>query len=336
MVTIKDVAKLAGVSIATVSRSLAEPDKVSEKTRNKVIQAVEESGYVANTLAQNFRRRRSNTVLVLVPDIANPFFANIIQGIEQVARQFKYRVLLGDTQGYDENERIYSDLVSHKQADGIICLGRNIPFPYRKGRQSLDPAWPPFVMACEYHRDIPVPAVGIDNVAAAEVGVRHLLSLGHRHIAYIDGPEDSILCEDRLQGYKNALKSSQLRFEKGLVAQGDFTLASGYRAMTTLLQRKQRPSAVFCANDEMAIGAMQACRDAGCELPGDISILGFDDIVFAEYTSPRLTTIHQPRNEIGEQAMTLLLNILSGASPAASRVILPFSLELRDSTKRLK
>ena len=185
MVTIKDVAKLAGVSIATVSRSLAEPDKVSEKTRNKVIQAVEESGYVANTLAQNFRRRRSNTVLVLVPDIANPFFANIIQGIEQVARQFKYRVLLGDTQGYDENERIYSDLVSHKQADGIICLGRNIPFPYRKGRQSLDPAWPPFVMACEYHRDIPVPAVGIDNVAAAEVGVRHLLSLGHRHIAYI-------------------------------------------------------------------------------------------------------------------------------------------------------
>lgn len=331
MVTIKDVAKMANVSIATVSRSLADPRKVSDKTRDKVMRAVESSGYVANVLAQNFRRRRSNTVVVLVPDIANPFFANIIKGIEQVARLHQYRVLLGDTQGNEDSERAYGDLVAQKQADGVICLGRSIPFPYRKGRKSLDPAWPPFVMACEYHDEIPVSAVCIDNAAAAEEAVAHLLYMGHRDIAYINGPKDSILCEDRLRGYSKALQKYGIRLNNRWLVQGDFTLKSGYTAMQSLLARESRPSAVFCANDEMAIGAMQACRDGGLSLPSDMSIVGFDDIVFAEYTSPRLTTIHQPSHEIGESAMMLMLEILSGEKPKTSRIILPHKLELRES-----
>jgi LacI family repressor for deo operon, udp, cdd, tsx, nupC, and nupG len=332
MVTIKDVAKLANVSIATVSRSLAEPAKVSDKTREKVMRAVESSGYVANVLAQNFRRRRSNTVVVLVPDIANPFFANIIKGIEQVARRHQYRVLLGDTQGSEDSERAYGELAAQKQADGVICLGRSIPFPYRKGRKSLDPDWPPFVMACEYHGEIPVPAVCIDNVAAAQEAVAHLLALGHRDIAYINGPKDSILCEDRFLGYSQGLRKSRIRLKRRWVVQGDFTLKSGYAAMKALLVGGPRPTAVFCANDEMAIGAMQACRDEGLELPSDMSIVGFDDIVFAQYTSPRLTTIQQPSHEIGESAMMLMLGILTGEKPKAARVILPYKLELREST----
>lgn len=331
MVNIKDVAKLANVSIATVSRSLAEPEKVSDKTREKVMRAVESSGYVVNTLAQNFRRRRSNTVIVMVPDIANPFFANIIQGIEKVASSHKYRVLLGDTQGDQGRERAYGELVTQKQADGIICLGRNIPFAYRSGRKSLDPTWPPIVMACEYHGEIAVPSVCIDNVAAAAELVEYLIGLGHRKIAYINGPKDSVLCQDRFQGFNDALKVNNVSVNKLWLAQGEFTLASGYGAMKVLLGKKERPTAVFCANDEMAIGAMQACRDEGLTIPDDMSIVGFDDIVFAEYTSPRLTTIHQPRNEIGERVMTLMLEILAGNAPEINRVLLSHKLIVRES-----
>lgn len=332
MVTIKDVAKMAGVSIATVSRTLAEPDKVSEKTRGKVMKAVESSGYVANTLARNFRRRRSNMVVVLVPDIANPFFTNIIQGIESVASRHQYRILLGDTQGDIGREQAYADLVSQRQADGVICLGRNIPFRYRKGRKTLDPNWPPFAMACEYHGEIPVPTVCIDNVSAAKDAVRHLIDLGHQHIAYINGPGESPLCEDRLQGFQQALRAAGLAVAPEWIKAGDFTLASGYRCTTELLAGSHRPTALFCANDEMAIGAMQACRDAGLSLPEDMSVVGFDDIAFAAYSHPRLTTVHQPRNHIGEQVMTMMLAMLAGNTPAEPRIVLPHELVLRDST----
>ena len=323
---------MAGVSIATVSRTLAEPDKVSEKTRKKVMEAVETSGYVANTLARNFRRRRSNMVVVLVPDIANPFFSNIIQGIERVASRHQYRILLGDTQGEQEREQAYADLVSQRQADGVICLGRNIPFRYRKGRKTLDPDWPPFAMACEYHGEIPVSTVCIDNVAAARDAVNHLLELGHQRIAYVNGPSESPLCEDRLQGYEQALKEAGLTVEPALIKQGDFTLASGYDCTAALLAAANPPTALFCANDEMAIGAMQACHAAGLSLPGDMSVVGFDDIGFAAYTHPRLTTVHQPRNRIGEQVMTMMLAMLAGNTPADSRIVLPHELVVRESS----
>ena len=148
MANIKDVAKLAGVSVATVSRTLDKPELVSAATREKVLRAVRECGYVANTLARNFRQRRSHTVLVLVPDIANPFFSSIIRGIESVALAAGYRVLLGDTQNEVARERAYSELVATRQADGLVCLGMNLPFATDGRRRSVDPAWPPVVMAC--------------------------------------------------------------------------------------------------------------------------------------------------------------------------------------------
>lgn len=335
MVTIKDVAKQAGVSIATVSRTLAEPHKVSEKTREKVMKAVEASGYVTNTLARNFRRRRSNTVVVLVPDIANPFFSNIIQGIERIASRHEYRILLGDTQGDERSERAYAELVSQRQADGVICLGRNIPFPFKKGRKSLDPEWPPFAMACEYHGEIPVPTVCIDNVAASREAVEHLLALGHQKIGFINGPRESPLCEDRLKGYKQALRGAGVKLTQRWVVTGDFSLQSGYAGMETLLADGDRPTALFCANDEMAIGAMQACRDAGLELPREMSVVGFDDIAFAAYTHPRLTSVHQPRNRIGEEVMLLMLKMLAGNAPAEPRLVLPHELIVRESSCRV-
>lgn len=333
MTSIKDVARIAGVSTATVSRTLSEPDKVSESTRKKVQQAVDETGYVANTLARNFRRRRTNTIVVLVPDITNSFFSNIIQGIETVAREQGYRILLGDMQNNIDRGLEYGEFVAQKQADGIISLGRSIPFPYRKGRKTLDPKWPPLVMACEYDGTIPVPAVCIDNAQAANDAVKYLAGLGHKNIAFINGPEDSPLCRDRLKGYRQAMKAIGVTDTRKLVYGGDFSLDSGGNAMMAMLDSPaQRPSAVFAANDAMAIGALRYLKSRGLSVPGDISLMGFDDIKFSAYCDPPLTTIHQPRNRIGELAMQRMLDLLSKRSIPGGRELLPYELVLRAST----
>lgn len=335
MVSIKDVARLAGVSTATVSRALAEPDKVKAKTRDKVLSAVKESGYVTNSLARSFRTNRNHSVVVLVPDITNSFFSNIIQGIEEVARANGYRILLGDMQNQPENARAYGDLCAQRQADGLICLGRTIPFAYNRSRKSLDPSWPPLVMACEYDDRIPVPGVRINNTQAALDGVRYLASQGHRRIAYINGPEDSPLCRDRLKGYRKGLAELGIRKTSDLVFSGDFTLDSGAQAARALLDSGQSPTAVFAANDAMAIGALQVLKQRGVRVPQDISLLGFDDIKFAAYCDPPLTTIQQPRRQIGALSMQIMVDILAGGADRATSRELPHELVLRESVARI-
>ncbi|MEH6582685.1 MAG: LacI family DNA-binding transcriptional regulator [Halioglobus sp.] len=334
MVSIKDVAKLAEVSTATVSRALANPNKVSEKTRARVLAAVAKTGYVTNSLARSFRTRRTRSVVVLVPDITNSFFANIIQGIEQVARKNNYRILLGDMQNDPDNARAYGDLCAQRQADGLISLGRTIPFPYSKARKSVDPKWPPLVMACEYDDVIPVPGVGIDNESAAVEGVRYLATQGHSQIAFINGPEDSPLCRDRLRGYRKGMAELGVRRTSDLVYRGDFTLDSGAQAARSICEAGHLPTAVFAANDAMAIGALQLLKSRGLRVPSDISIMGFDDIKFSAYCDPPLTTIHQPRSEIGALSMQMMLDQLEGGG-AGKRLHLPHQLVVRDSVAAL-
>ena len=336
MVSIKDVAELAGVSTATVSRALADPDKVVAKTREKVLRAVEQSGYVANTLARNFRTKKTNLVLVLVPDITNGFFASVIQGIERVAHQNNYRVLLGDTQYNPEGERAYAEMVAQKQADGVITLGCNIPFKYRAGRKTIDPSWPPFSMACEYNSDIPVPTVCIDNQGAASEVIEYLASIGHSRIAFINGPVDSPICQDRLFGYKKSMRKIGVTDTRKLVIAGDFSITSGRESMKQLLTQALRPTAVFAANDEMAMGAMAEIKALGLKIPEDISVIGFDDIRFAEVADPPLTTVRQPRHDIGKRVMTMMLGLLRGETVESPHVILPHELIIRSSAAPLK
>lgn len=323
---------MAGVSTATVSRALANPEKVAEPTRNKVMSAVLETGYVVNAMARNLRRRRTNTVVVLVPDISNPFYSNIIQGIERIAHSHNFRILLGDVQQRAEREQTYVNLVMQKQADGVISLSRRLPFELAVDQSEPDPGWPPLVMACEYYGPIDVPVVRIDNRAAAYDAVQHLLQLGHRRIAYIDGPEDFPICAERRAGYERALAEVGLDAKPTYEGQGDFSLQSGAAAMNGLLSVGERPSAVFAANDEMAIGAIKTIKAAGLSVPSDISVVGFDDIRFADYCDPPLTTIHQPRNRIGEKLMQVMLGILAGEPPVESEILLPYQLVIREST----
>jgi LacI family transcriptional regulator, repressor for deo operon, udp, cdd, tsx, nupC, and nupG len=334
MTSIKDVAKMAGVSTATVSRTLSEPDSVSKKTRSKVLEAVKKSGYVANALGRSLRTQRSDTVVVLVPDISNPFFSNIIQGIESEAKSKGYRIVLGDTQMDRERERSYADMVKQRQADGIILLGASIPFDVDPQTKTADPSWPPMVMGCEY-LDIDLPTVRIDNVSAAFDATAHLIDLGHKKIAYINGPKDSPLSIDRLRGFHQALEQAGIESRADWIAQGSYSLQSGVDAMQGLLSG-DAPSAVFCANDEMAIGALKAAKQMALRVPDDISIVGFDDIRFADYCDPPLTTIHQPRADIGRSVMKVMCQLLSGEVLDQQDVVLPHALVIRQSTSRIE
>ncbi len=326
--SIRQVARQAGVSIATVSRALTTPDKVSDKTLKKVLAQVERSRYKPNLLARNFRSKRAYAIVVLVPNIANPFFAKVIRGIEQVAQQHGYAVLLGDTEGREDREDYYVGLVETRQADGLIQLHPRLPNAARGANGTLDI---PLVNACEYIEDAPCPRVGIDNVAAAREMTSYLLDLGHRRIGVILGPDSSPLTSDRLRGYKLALRGAKISSDDALVAQGDFSMSSGRAAAGKLFEAPNPPTAIFCFNDEMALGAIRFLKSTGRCVPNDVSVVGFDDIEFASFCDPPLTTIEQPTHEIGNKAMTLLFDLLNGGKPEPTMHALPTKLIVRDS-----
>jgi LacI family repressor for deo operon, udp, cdd, tsx, nupC, and nupG len=326
MASVKDVAALAGVSTATVSRTLSQSDKVAEETRERVMQAVKACGYRMNTAARQFRRQRTETVLVVVPDIGNPFFSNIVQGIETCAKKHNYRVLLGETDSGGSDAESYAHYMHQHHADGAILLTA-------EGIDNFfnEDADIPVVMACEYLPKSPCPTVRIDNAQAAEDAVCHLLGLGHKHIAFINGPANSPLSKDRLKGYRRALKAAGIEFDNKLIARGDYSPDSGYVCAHQLLALDEPPTAIFAASDPMAIGVLRAANERDIKIPQQLSLVGFDDIRFAEFMTPGLCTIHQPRELIGSTAMAQMLKLLDGETPEQDKV-LTHQLVIREST----
>ncbi|MCP5381170.1 MAG: LacI family DNA-binding transcriptional regulator [Kordiimonadaceae bacterium] len=324
MATIRDVSKIAGVSVATVSRTLSKPDKVSAKTREIVNAAILETNYKPDILARNFRTRKSSTIVVLVPDIANPFFSRVIRGIEQTAQSLGYAVLLGDTQGDLERESTYANMVNTSQAEGIIQLDSHNPFENNSDV--------PIVNACDCVRGTDMPTIELDNAAAARKMTDYLISLGHKNIAIITGPLDSTITQDRLNGYKEALKKSGIKFKPENINVGDYSFRSGMTATRLLMKNRIPPSAIFCMNDEMAIGTIKQVKLMGLKVPDDISVAGFDNISFAEYCDPPLTTISQPAEEFGSKAMSTLYRIINQEGTIKKNIFLDFDLIIRNST----
>lgn len=325
MSSIREVSKVAGVSIATVSRALSHPEKVSKESLSKVHAAIEKVQYRPNMMARNFRSARAYSIVVLVPHIANPFYATVIRGIEDVAQEKGYSVLLGDTRNSVKREADYLNLVETKQADGVIQFRPHIP-------GSPAPAdHIPMVNAtgCE---ETPYPSVRIDNAAASKAVVDYLISLGHRRIGVISGLADNRHTIDRMKGYRQSIKEAGIAFDEKLVAEGDFTMWSGLNASNHFIQMKERPTAIFSLNDEMAIGAIQGLKKAGINIPGELSITGFDDIEFSKYSDPPLTTIAQPAEELGKTAMNVLLKLMEGKDLPQTEYILPFEFVIRKST----
>lgn len=335
MANIKDIAKLAGVSVATVSRALKKPDIVKEDTRNVVLAAIKQLEYKPNALASGLRRRKSEKIIVVVPDIQNPFYASIVQGIEHVAYSNGYKVLLGETQNNQERLDSYADMLMSKEADGLILLGALLPTIVQESIKEKQGIPIPLVMACEYFDGLNAPDVRIDNVGAAANAAGHLIDLGHKVIATITGPLANPLSQDRLKGFKERMRKARLKVHAELVVHGSFSINSGYDAMKKLLEASSRPTAVFCANDEMAIGALKAIKEKGLRVPHDISVIGFDNLRFSEYTDPPLTTISQPNARIGETAMKLMLDLFENIQRIDQTIILPYALIVRASTGKV-
>lgn len=337
--TVGDVARRAGVSTATVSRVLSRPDQVSPKTRKRVMQAVEETGYRLNHAARNLRQGRTGGIVVLVPYLSNPFFSTILAAIARVASEAALNVLVVDTRETESANRRILDYLHSNRADGLIVLDGNLP------QQFFSPSsWrPPVVFACEAP-DVPgQPTVTVDNRRGAEMAVAHLLGLGHRRIGYVAGPPHNVLTGQRHAGYAAALAEARQPPRPDWLFEGDFTMQSGSLAARRWLTMADRPTAVFCASDAMACGFVSELHRHGVLVPRDVSVVGFDDIDIAAHFIPGLTTIRQPRALIGAAATGMLIDLLrspageglrnsSAPDDGSPALELPVELIVREST----
>jgi LacI family repressor for deo operon, udp, cdd, tsx, nupC, and nupG len=327
---IYEVAKRAGVSPSTVSRVLSQPNVVSIRTRLKVLKAVDVLGYTPNSTAKNLRTSRTGKLLVTVPDISNPFFSLILQGIEDAAQREDYAVLVGDTQHEDRREQRYALMLNSKEADGLIFLGHRLPEPAAALARAAAPRCAPIVNGCEFNPRLGIPSVHIDNARASADAMHLLYDLGHQRIGVISGPLVSPLSRDRLRGASTVARRRGA--EELVVVGGDFSVESGADGADRLFATPHPPTAIFCFNDEMAMGVLDFARRTSRRVPQDLSVVGFDDIRFARYTEPALTTIAQPMRAIGEGTVRLLLAILNDDSVVPDSVTLPHTLVVRGST----
>ncbi len=326
--TIEDVAKLAGVSIATVSRAIRMPEKVAESTRKKVTAAVARTGYTANAMARNLRLKRSQMVMVLAPSIADPNFPGILIGLEKVASKRGYGVIIGNTKGNIAHEESHLRFLSTGMVDGLIILTGHLPVAGWK--ENPVGTFPPLVAVTRPIEGPQFEYVGVDDTAAAKMATEYLMSLGHKEIVYVAGPKGDVVSDRREKGYTDAVTSVRPSFDAWAV-DGDGTGEGGRAAVERLFIRDTLPTAFFCYNDDTAIGVISSLKSRGYRVPEDFSVIGFDDIPFANNVSPSLTTMRQPRTLIGEQAMETLLDNLIEKTNAPKHVLLHGDLVVRES-----
>ena len=326
--TIHDVAARAGVSTATVSRALASPDLVSDEARARVLTAIKATGYTPNIAARNLRARRTMMVLVVVPNIGNHFFAEVLRGIDDELVSSGYGMIIANLDNQPEREARYVDLAFAGQVDGVLLLGGRVPAS--NGRQMSD-AGLPMATICVAIKGSGLPFVMVDDIETSKRVVAHLHALGHRRFGYIAGPLGNMNETGRRRGFVTALAELGLDPEAVTYWPGDFMLQAGVDAGRDFLLRKDRPSAIYAVSDHMAIGFMKTVTAAGIRVPQDVSIVGFDGIEFSEFVTPTLTTIRQPRHELGASAAKMLLEALGG-SKRLGGVHLDAPLLVRGST----
>ncbi|ODT67104.1 MAG: hypothetical protein ABS75_24405 [Pelagibacterium sp. SCN 63-23] len=331
--TIQDVARHAKVSTATVSRALSAPERVSEGTRERVFEAVHVTGYTLNQAARSLRQRTARTILVALPDIRNPFFSSILDAVEREASSRGYGVLVVNLYLGRQTARQLQDYLLSNRADGLLLLDGTLDVHTLRTMAS-EPYSVPLVVACE---DIPnsgFHTVITDNAHAAERATRHLLDLGHRRIGHILGPDHNIVARDRLAGFNRALERAGLSARPEWVFRGHFDMESGFSAAARFVSLVERPSAVFAANDESAIGFLSGLRQHGLHCPDDISVVGFDDLGVAAHYTPPLTTMRQPRDVLGRMAAATLLDLIADNETRRGpmRIVLNSELIVREST----
>lgn len=334
-ISINDVAKCAGVSKSTVSRILNDKGKFSKDTRDKVLQIVKKLNYRASMVARSLRNRRTKAVGLLLPDIVNPFFPEIMKGVEDVASENGYVVILCSSNEDSEKEFMYFHMFENRWIDGVIYSGVTGTREEAQSIRLISEQEIPVVLMDREIEDYFASVVMIDNEKAAYDAATYCLELGHKRIGFIAAPLKVRIFEKRIEGYQKALQKYGIEFDESLVVEGDLTIKSGSKAAKQLVARRDPPTAIFASNDLMAIGAMKEIQGHGLKVPENISIIGFDDIRTASLVTPALTTIAQPKNEMGVEAMNLLIRMIEKKGASKSRVVLDTRLVVRKSVKRL-
>lgn len=325
---IKDIAERLGVSPATVSRALSGTGLVAEPTLTRIREAARVLNYRPNVSARNLRTRRSMSVLMVVRDIGNPFYLEVMKGVEQAAREAGYSVLMGNTENDPDREIEYFDMLRDGHADGMILMTGKLPA--RLAREGVSRL--PLVVALEAIEGFGLPHVQIDNLRAAREAVEHLIGLGHRRIAHITGPLPEFMASLRRDGWCAAMKAADIPFPDAYEQRGDYLLHTGQELCARLFDWRRPPTAIFCANDEMAFGAIHELRRRGLDVPGDVSVVGFDDIYLSAAIFPPLTTVSQPRAEIGRAAMAMLLDVIGEERVGPEPLVLETTLKIRGTT----
>lgn len=327
---IKDVARIAGVSAATVSRAINNSDSVTRETKSRIMKIIEETGYVPNLVGRNLRQSKSQKLLAIIPDISNSFYTEILRGVNDVSDLFGYDLLLSTSYFNEKAERKALELLYTKQIDGVISLMSCLtPGEVETVAQSF-----PYVQCCEYSEDVPVTYVTIDNIRAAYDAASFFLQRGHTELAMISGRLYPMACKNREGGYQKALAEYGCACKDSRIVISDFSFQGGYDACRQLFSNaKTPPTALFVTSDTMAVGAIRFLQDAGIRVPEDVEVIGFDNNELAEFNNPTLSTVAQPRYEMGRTAAELLIKKIDRPDTLNSAVILPHQLIFRNSTR---
>lgn len=326
--TIKDIAKEAGVSTATVSRALYDTGYVSSETKAKILEVAERLGYKKHKEIKSFSVK-TNLIGVIVSDITNPFFTKIVRGIEDVLSSVGYSLLLCNTDESIEKENNYLKVLQSKKVEGIILAptGGNHSYLYKVLNRGIS-----VVLIDRLIEGIELDGVVIDNIGGAYEGVKHLISQGYKRIGIITGPLEITTARERLEGYKKALVESNIEVDERLIENGRYTQTGGYEAFLNLMRKEEKPDAVFVCNNVMTTGVLLAIKELRLRVPEDIGIVGFDDLEWASLCDPPITTISQPIYSIGATAAQLLLKRLKERSIKKEVMILKPTLNIRESS----
>lgn len=329
-VTIYDVAREAGVSMATVSRVVNGNPNVKPTTRKKVMEAIKALGYRPNAVARGLASKKTTTVGVVIPDISSLFYAELARGIEDIATMYKYNIILCNSDQKLAKELHLVNTLLEKQVDGLLFMGNKITEDHIE-MFTTSPV--PIILASTRDEKAELPSVNINYKQATYDAIQMLIDKGHTQIGYISGPlDDPLAGQNRMEGYKEALSVNGLTFNENLIKFGDYRYDTGLDVVSQWLDEKQEMTAIMAMSDEMAIGAIHAYQDRNMIVPDDVEVIGFDNTRLTSMVRPRLTSVVQPMYDIGAVSMRLLTKYINNEEIENHLVVLPHRIELRDST----
>ncbi|MDQ2716728.1 MAG: LacI family transcriptional regulator [Chloroflexota bacterium] len=329
--TIAQIAQIAGVSVPTVSKVLNGRTDVAQQTRDRIERVIEENGFVRNRAARALRKGKTGLVDLILPRLDDEYYLPILEGVEQVLREAGVRLVLTSTNYKPENEVQWIDTVTDHSTDGILLV-----LPSEEAIKHLDRSGLPFVLI--HNQGDPhstTPSVRITSWEGGYVATHYLIKLGHQRIAYIGKTAQALDAIERIAGYRAALDEAGLPLDPRLQCAGDFTEVDGYIATKLLLELPEPPTAIFAGNDRQAVGVYQALHELGVRIPGEMSVIGFDNLPYTKIMNPSLTTVHAPRLELGRNAAMMLLHLINKEPLEMTRVVLPTHFVARQSCQKL-